>query len=249
MGRTNRLVAALLLFSTPAVAQTYSVVWDPPAPAVAPALPAQGFNVYRNGLKIASVPSTTMSVVLTSPFLSDKVEVSAFAHDAMNAIVESARVQAASTDGTRVPPAGSITDTQFAAWMLGTIVRVAPNNYDILRNGTSVGFGQAIKLYMGTIYIQGDDATPTWYMWTGTAFNLYGTKEPGGSVVPPPPPPADVCVSTPLRISGLKWPKQAGSTSGSWNTNGFTVVSASFKWNPQRFEAVDSRGCTATVPR
>ena len=67
---------------------------------------------------------------------------------------------------------------------------------------------------------------------------------------PPPPQPTDPCVTDPFRPTVTKWPvSQTKSASGTWNPNGKTVTSAQFLWNPQRFVATDSRGCTVTRNR
>ena len=58
----------------------------------------------------------------------------------------------------------------------------------------------------------------------------------------------DPCVVTPLRITAIQWPTgQTGTKRGQWNSGSFALVSASFLWNPQRFEARDTRNCTVTV--
>jgi hypothetical protein len=57
----------------------------------------------------------------------------------------------------------------------------------------------------------------------------------------------NVCTATPLNITGIKWPSgQTGNKSGSWNSGNFSLVKASFLWNPLRFEATDNRGCSFT---
>jgi hypothetical protein len=65
------------------------------------------------------------------------------------------------------------------------------------------------------------------------------------AVVPPDP-----CVVNPLKVTGIRWPTgQTGNKSGTWNSGTFTLVEADFLWNPLRFVAKDSRGCSVTVPK
>lgn len=66
----------------------------------------------------------------------------------------------------------------------------------------------------------------------------------------PIPPPQDPCTETPLVVTGIKWPtQQTGNRSGSWNSGSFVLVEVSFRWNPQRFDATDNRGCSVTLVR
>jgi hypothetical protein len=73
------------------------------------------------------------------------------------------------------------------------------------------------------------------------------TPTPTPTVTPTPPP--DPCVTTPLRVTGLKWPSQpTGSRTGSWNSGTSKLVKVGFEWVPVlRFVATDTRGCSVTV--
>jgi len=92
-----------------------------------------------------------------------------------------------SPDGLRVPVATRIIDQNLGIWTLGATI--GSGNYPILLNGTQIPdtFGKQILWYQGTIYIQGDNVTPTWYVWHGTMFELFGS-DPGPTTVPPTPP-------------------------------------------------------------
>lgn len=104
------LTGALLLAPFVATAQTFSVVWDPPA--ISP-VPPQGFNIYRNHLKILSVPATATSAPLPQPYLpSDLIEVSAFRTDANGQVFESALVSAVAPSQ---PPPTACPAGQFLA--------------------------------------------------------------------------------------------------------------------------------------
>ncbi len=62
--------------------------------------------------------------------------------------------------------------------------------------------------------------------------------------------PPDICLTVPLIVIVTAWPKNRGKgqRSGSWSSSE-TLNSAQFLWNPQRFEAVDERGCKVAVIR
>lgn len=64
------------------------------------------------------------------------------------------------------------------------------------------------------------------------------------------PPPIDACIAVPLVVTVTSWPKNKGKgrTGGAWNSTQ-TLAVANFLWNPQRFEAVDDRGCEVTIVR
>lgn len=64
----------------------------------------------------------------------------------------------------------------------------------------------------------------------------------------PTPTPQPVCVAKPLKITGVKWPKQVGSTSGSWTANKPLAV-AIFSWTPQAFLGIDQDGCQVKIAR
>ena len=82
-------------------------------------------------------------------------------------------------------------------------------------------------------------------VWTDNVLAFADPPPP-----PPPPPPVNPCEADPFRPTVTKWPSsQTRSSSGTWNPNGKTVQSAQFLWGPQRFVAVDTRTCSATVTR
>jgi hypothetical protein len=94
-------------------------------------------------------------------------------------------------------------------------------------------------------------------------FTVTKEPDPGGLACPVPltetriatQPCEDVCVSTPLVIRVTRWPSQpTGKRQGEWDSGSFYVTSARFVFTPQpdgsftrSFEAIDRRGCTATV--
>lgn len=62
--------------------------------------------------------------------------------------------------------------------------------------------------------------------------------------------PTDVCITTPLRVTGIKWPAgQTGNRSGSWNSGSFVLTKIEWLWTPQRVAFTDNRGCSVTVQR
>jgi hypothetical protein len=69
-----------------------------------------------------------------------------------------------SADGTRVPTASQIIDSQGATWTIGS-------GGKILRNGVhaAYGYGSQILWAGGVIYVLGTDSR-TWYRWTGTGW-------------------------------------------------------------------------------
>lgn len=77
-----------LLAAVPARAQSHTVVWDMPGAPVPPAVAPQGYYVYRNTLKIATLPANVLSYALPDPYLAtDVVQVSAFATDPTTGVV------------------------------------------------------------------------------------------------------------------------------------------------------------------
>ncbi len=89
----------------------------------------------------------------------------------------------ASPDGTLVPPATQILDTQGAVWTM--------NGGAILRNGVSAAGGSGVSMLWsgGSIYVLGSQGG-SWWKWLGTGWTNVGSTQPGGTVTPPPPPPA-----------------------------------------------------------
>jgi hypothetical protein len=73
-------------------------------------------------------------------------------------------VSGASADGTRVPTAAQIVDSQGAIWTIGS-------GGKILRNGlhAAYGYGSQILWSGGVIYVLGTNGS-TWYRWTGTGW-------------------------------------------------------------------------------
>ncbi len=64
---------------------------------------------------------------------------------------------------------------------------------------------------------------------------------------PIPPAPQDLCISDPLRITGVKWPSaQTGSRSISYNSGTKKVASVVFTW-PGTLKVTDTRNCVAIV--
>ena len=87
-----------------------------------------------------------------------------------------------SPDGTLVPGASQIVDSQGAVWTIGA-------GQAILRNGTLAagGYGTKILWSGGTIYVLG--LSNTWWKWLGSGWTNVGATQPGVSITPPPPPP------------------------------------------------------------
>lgn len=89
----------------------------------------------------------------------------------------------ASTSGTYVGPAASITNSTCAVWTLGS--GTTPNIV-ILRNGSQAAgaFGAQILYYLGELYVQGDDLN--WYLWDEAlgVFGFYSSTDPSMSVTP-----------------------------------------------------------------
>lgn len=88
----------------------------------------------------------------------------------------------ASTTGTYVGPAASITDAGCAVWTLGA--GTTPN-IAILRNGSQAcgAFGAQIEWFSSNLYVQGDDLS--WYLWNGSCFDLFGASDPSGGGATP----------------------------------------------------------------
>ena len=99
-----------------------------------------------------------------------------------------------SLDGTTVPPATQIVDTNGAIWTIGP-------NLAILRNGVQAagGWGSQIVWRNHTLYVLGTD--DNWYQWTGSSWTFLGPTFPGASLDGTTVPPATQIVD----ISGAIW--------------------------------------------
>jgi hypothetical protein len=85
-----------------------------------------------------------------------------------------------SPNGTRLPPATSITDNTGAVWTIAA-------DLTILRNGVDTsGGGSQVLWYNGVIYAFGTDNQ--WYRWDGANWIYYGPNDPMGTTTPSPSP-------------------------------------------------------------
>jgi hypothetical protein len=85
-----------------------------------------------------------------------------------------------SPDGTQVPPAPQIVDSQGEVWTL--------NSGMVLRNGNSAAGGTGVRILYsgGSVYVLSSIAG-SWWRWLGTGWTNVGTAQPGGTVAPPAP--------------------------------------------------------------
>jgi len=86
--------------------------------------------------------------------------------------VLSSLLTSTSPDGTLVPTAAQIVDSQSAVWTIGA-------GSAILRNGSPAagGYGSKILWSGGTIYVFGTDSH--WWKWLGNGWANIGTTQPG----------------------------------------------------------------------
>jgi uncharacterized membrane protein len=77
----------------------------------------------------------------------------------------------ASADGSRVPQAPAVFDSDLTPWTLGP-------GQEILHNGAQAagGYGSQILWYRGSIYVLGDDSN--WWRWTGSMWAFAGPNDP-----------------------------------------------------------------------
>jgi hypothetical protein len=97
---------------------------------------------------------------------------------------------AASADGTIVPPASQIVDSQGAVWIM--------NGAQVLRNGAPAAGGSGVKMLYagGSVYVLGSTGG-SWWKWLGSGWSNVGTTQPGGTVTPPPPTPPPTGATSP----------------------------------------------------
>jgi hypothetical protein len=76
-----------------------------------------------------------------------------------------------SPEGTRIPGAAAIYDSDLVKWTLGP-------SQEILRHGRQArgGYGSQILWYGGQIYVVGDDNN--WWQWIGNTWVLFGPDDP-----------------------------------------------------------------------
>lgn len=105
-------------------------------------------------------------------------------------VVMAATAAAQSPDNARVPPLAAVVDSTGAVWTMQPGPGV---NHVLFRNGTQAcgGEGEALLLWQGQLYANGDGAGEDWYRWDpATACWAYvGTADPAGgpAVVEPTP--------------------------------------------------------------
>jgi hypothetical protein len=124
---------------------------------------------------------------------------------------------------------------------------------NVLAGATQAGYVYPATTLSPTVATFSSQFNPDWTLTAASIFRKAGTNgtDLGASLqaTAPPLPPVDPCVATPLKVTVTAWPRGNGNgrKSGTWDDGGFTLVSVAFKTAPWRFEATDTRGCSATV--
>lgn len=253
--RTLGCAACLWLVSLPLSAATLTLVWDP-VPETSEEAPS-GYLITQDGQILGETIDAFYVVTLpdvdTAPhtfgvasfvdwMIAGRITSDTILISDVPPQVSPPTTSAPSPDLTTIPPASSIDDGQGGTWTID------PND-KILVNGVSAagGSGSVLVWKSSTLYAWSVDR---WWQWTGTDWTDVGLAfAPPNAAPEPTPPPVDPCVATPLAVTVTAWPAgQSGRRSGTWAST-FTLVSADFLWKPQRFVAVDDRGCTVTVTK
>lgn len=88
------------------------------------------------------------------------------------------------------------------------------------------------------------------YVWPYTVKpdGIFAGKGAQLALTVPLPPAVDPCVQNPLKVTVTRWPAGRSGKSGTWSSTS-ELEKAAFLSSPQRFEAMDARGCSATVYR
>lgn len=87
----------------------------------------------------------------------------------------------ASADGTRVPPAPSITDASGSVWTMVASGACRGAASEVRRNGSRPRSGRStcgteVLLARNVVYVRGRDAQ--WYDWSGSEWRLFGAIDP-----------------------------------------------------------------------
>lgn len=104
-----------------------------------------------------------------------------------------------SPDGTELPPATQIVDTQGDVWTLGS-------GGETLRNGSHAagGYGLSLLWAGGTLYTFASDNQ--WWRWTGTGWVAHGPEKPGSGQPPTSPDGTELPPATQvIDASGASW--------------------------------------------
>ena len=133
----------------------------------------QGVGSVASSGSRAVTPAATTTYTLTATNAGGSTTATAV-------VTVSAPPSATSPDGTTVPPAARIVDSQGAVWTI--------SGSTILRNGASAagGSGSQILWTGGAVYVLGTDSN--WWRWLGSAWSNVGRTPPGGVPTPPTPP-------------------------------------------------------------
>jgi hypothetical protein len=121
----------------------------------------------------------------------------------------------ASPDGTIVPPAPQVVDSEGATWTIG-------GSQAILRNGAlaSGGYGTKILWTSSKLYVFGLNGT--WWQWSGSGWNNIGSTQPG--VVTPPPTPTPTTTSADGTMVPLQATQIVDSQGGTWTIGGSQAI-------------------------
>jgi hypothetical protein len=90
-----------------------------------------------------------------------------------------------SPSGTRIPPSNQIVDGSLTVWSLRYAFGCPAGNLEALQNGSPVTTayltcGSQLLWYNNGLYILGDDAVTSWYLWDGSSFSFFGNSDPSG---------------------------------------------------------------------
>lgn len=228
-------LALFFMLTSLAGAQTATlyVCWDAPQPGTT--IAPTGFNIYRSGVRLWTVPGNEVC----SPLPSDLTVATATATITVSAIVvapdgtfESAISSVVGTTPmppqptptstpdcmASIAPTGTLTASDGATWTWSGSAGLPAGNYHAFRNGADTGGGGGqVKNYQGAVYILGDDSTPTWYRYANGTFTQVG-PDPCPSAPPPQPvgPTASLTVSpTTVQVGQPVTLSTSGSIEGS----------------------------------